>query len=363
MSKREQMDAWVLHGIGDLRFEKVDRPVPGEGEVLVQVKAAGICGSDIPRVYQNGAHVHPLIPGHEFSGVAVETGRGVDNSWPGQRVGVFPLIPCQSCAPCRQRHYELCRNYGYIGSRRNGAFAEYVTVPAWNLLRLPKKVTYEEAAMLEPMSVAVHAMRRVRPSAEDTVAVCGLGTIGMLLVMFLLEAGIRKLLLIGNKEFQRQTVLRLGIPEAAYCDSRQQDVSAWLQERTGGMGTDVFFECVGRNETCLLGIRNTAPLGRVMLVGNPFGDMHLPQAVYWKILRNQLTVTGTWNSSFLQEPEDDWNYVLERLEGRRIAPAWLITHRLPLEELERGLKIMRDKTGDYGKVMADIAPPSGTCQK
>lgn len=96
------MKAWILHGINDLRLEDVPVPVPGEKEVLVRVKAAGICGSDIPRVYRTGAHIHPLIPGHEFSGEVVEMGSGVDRSWVGQRVGIFPLIPCQSCGLCEK---------------------------------------------------------------------------------------------------------------------------------------------------------------------------------------------------------------------------------------------------------------------
>lgn len=345
------MKAWVLHEAGDLRFETVPKPSPGKEEVLIRVKATGICGSDIPRIYQNGAYTHPLIPGHEFSGTVEDTGAEVDADWLGQRVGVFPLIPCGNCPPCRNRLYELCRNYSYLGSRKNGAFAEYVTVPAENLLCLPDEMTFEEAAMLEPMAVAVHAMRRVSPSARDTVAVCGLGTIGLFLVMFLLEAGIKNLLVIGNKECQRQNVHMLGLTDDAYCDSRKQDAVRWLLEHTKGRGADVFFECVGKNETCSLAVQNAAPMGKVMLVGNPFTDMNLSRDIYWKILRNQLTVTGSWNSSFLHSPEDDWNYVLERAAERKIRPAKLITHRMPLEELEKGFHIMRDKTENYVKIM------------
>lgn len=345
------MKAWVLHGIGDLRFEEIRRPIPEEGEVLVQVKAAGICGSDIPRIYQTGAHIHPLIPGHEFSGVVAEVGKGVSPGWRGRRVGVFPLIPCGKCLSCQDRHYEMCRDYSYVGSRRDGAFAEYVSVPVQNLTALPEEISFEEAAMLEPMAVAVHAMRRVQPREADMVAVCGIGTIGLLLAMFLLEAGAENLLVIGKKEFQKQAVRKLGLSEAVYCDSREKAAAQWIMERTGRRGADVFFECVGRKETYALSVENAAPLGRVMLVGNPFSDMSLPREVYWKILRNQLTVAGTWNSSFLGEPGDDWEYVKKRLAEGRIAPAELITHRLALDELERGLLVMRDKTEDYGKVM------------
>lgn len=370
-----RMKAWVLQGIDSLVLKEVPVPALGSGEVLVAVRAAGICGSDIPRVYRTGAHRHPLIPGHEFSGEVVELGENVDRSWLGKRVGVFPLIPCRSCEPCRRKQYEMCRNYDYLGSRRDGGFAEYVAVPVWNLLTLPQSVSYEEAAMLEPMAVAVHAMRRMlsesdiwisengkragfageaeaeKKAGNISVAVCGLGTIGLLLLMFLKEAGIREVYAVGNKDFQKEMAKKLGVTEEFYCDSRRQDQHQWLMERTGGRGVDQYYECVGKSETYELAVNGTAPAGRVVLVGNPYSDMMLKKEVYWKILRNQLTILGTWNSSFTQEPGDDWHYVLERLAQGRIAPAGMISHRFALAELRKGLELMRDKREDYVKVM------------
>lgn len=355
----EEMKAWTLYGIHDLKLETTEVPIIKDDEVLVEVKAVGICGSDIPRIYQNGTYSFPLIPGHEFSGIVAKTGSAVDTGWLGKRVGIFPLIPCKTCMPCQKEQYEMCRHYSYLGSRRNGGFAEFVAVPAENLIQLPDSVTFEEAAMLEPMAVAVHAMRRIAPGQTDTVAVCGLGTIGLLLIMFLMEAGVRNIFSIGNKDFQKQMTVKLGLPEDFYCDSRVHAPGQWLTERTGGAGADVFFECVGKNETLTWAIDYAAPTGKVMLVGNPFSNMNLEKSVYWKILRNQLTVTGTWNSSFSYPQndkktecrQDDWNYVLNKLADRRIAPAALITHRFPLEELDQGFHIMRDKTEDYIKIM------------
>ena len=348
------MKAWVLHGINDLRLEELNSPIIGEKEVLLAVKAAGICGSDIPRVFYTETYSYPLIPGHEFSGQIAAVGANVDPKWQGQSVGVFPLIPCYSCLPCQRGQYEMCRQYSYLGSRRDGGFAEYVAVPEKNLILLPETVSYEEAAMLEPMSVAVHAMRKVAPLREENIVICGLGTIGLFLLMFLLEEGRKNLLVIGNKDFQKRMAVKLGLSEDAYCDSRTQDVERWLLERTEGKGADVFFECVGRNETVMQAVGLTGPGGRIMLVGNPASDMTLSKAVYWKILRNQLTVLGTWNSSFTHTADDDWHYVLDRLQEGRIAPAEMITHRLPLEELNLGLEIMRDKKEEYGKVIAGI---------
>ncbi len=442
------MKAWVLHNINDLRYESVDKPQLSDQEVLVAVKAAGICGSDIPRIYQTGAHRHPLILGHEFSGVVEKIGAGVEPFWEGKRVGIFPLIPCGSCLPCSRQQYEMCRSYSYLGSRRDGGFAQYAVVPKENLISLPDGVTYEEAAMLEPMAVAVHAMRRImyhnlsaaevvrrdgrsRPqeaaavsaaqaayrsvqdnvqetaayggvqsnaqemaacggrqsSAQETAAcggvqdnvqktivVCGLGTIGLLLVMFLLEAQSRRtlragrILAVGNKESQRRAVCKMGLQEDCYCDSRTQEAALWIMQQTDGNGADVFFECVGKNETLAQAADCTAPAGRIMLVGNPYSDMQLEKSVYWKILRNQLTIKGTWNSSFYygrgaggmyaadQESgmQDDWHYVLKRLAEKRITPAAVISHRYGLEELEQGFRIMRDKTEDYMKIMAIV---------
>lgn len=351
------MKAWVLQGIGDIEYTEVAQPEPKEAEVLVKVKAAGICGSDIPRIYQDGAHRMPLIPGHEFAGDVVETGKWADKEWIHKRVGIYPLIPCHSCIACRNGHHEMCRQYSYLGSRRNGGFAEYVSVPQDNLIGLPGSVSYEQAAMLEPLSVAVHAVRRIAIAKEDTVTVCGLGTIGMLIAMLLKERGIDNLLLIGNKEYQKKKALEIGIPKEHYCDSRKEDAALWIAEHTGGNGTDVFFECVGNNQTVCQAVELTAAGGRICLVGNPHTDMTLGKHTYWKILRNQLTITGTWNSSFFTiggikgKANTDWGYALHMMEKEGIKPNQLISHSFSMPQLEQGLRIMRDKTEDYMKIM------------
>ena len=392
------MKAWVLHDINDIRYEDVDNPNPAPCEVLVKIQAAGICGSDIPRIYSTGAHNMPLIPGHEFSGVVISDSLYVDintlatqssdktqnidsdtcNSWVGKRVGIFPLIPCKKCKPCLDGHYEMCRNYSYLGSRRDGAFAEYVSVPVWNLIELPDSVSFEEAAMLEPMSVAVHAMRIGLGSSlqngskgetiDANVIVCGLGTIGLLLTQFLLDAGCKNVFVIGNKDLQKSLAIKIGIAPDHFCDSRVEDVAKWLSSKIDG--ADLFFECVGRNECISLAVDSAAPGGRVVLVGNPYSDITFSRNVYWKILRNQLTVLGTWNSSFSgialstgnssfdgvgnnvpSQSVDDWHYVLERLAAKKVNPSLLITHKYPLEQLDTGLHVMRDKNEEYCKVM------------
>lgn len=345
------LKAYVLREINDFRLEEVERPHPKAGEVLVEVKAAGICGSDIPRIYTTGTYHYPLIPGHEFSGKVVEAGADPGREWLGKRAAVFPLIPCFKCAACAVKQYELCENYNYLGSRTAGGFAEYVCVPTWNLLELPEEVTWEQAAMMEPMSVAVHAIRRLGIKDTDSVMVCGLGTIGLLVVMFLREMGCSSIYVAGNKDFQVMQAERLGIPGENYCDSRKTDCEKWLREQTKGKGVNVFFDCVGKNEILELGLNSLAGEGKMMLVGNPASDVDIDRKVYWKILRRQLKLLGTWNSSFFHEETDDWHYVLERLKCGRIGPEQLITHRLPFDKMIPGFEIMRDKSEDFVKVM------------
>jgi len=345
------MKALVLEDIGTIAYKDIDKPEPKEGEVLLEVKSCGICGSDIPRAYKEGAHNMPLVIGHEFAGRVESVGQNVDSSLIGKRVGVFPLIPCKKCSQCQKHRYEMCKHYDYLGSRSNGGFAEYVSVPQWNLIELPENVSYEEAAMLEPMAVAAHAMRRVDINPEDTILVCGVGTIGTLLTMLLIERGYKNIYVTLNKDFQKDTVLSLGIQEENICDVRQRNIVDFVNDKTDSEGVNVYFECVGSNDTVSEALKVIAPAGKICYIGNPHSDMIFDKDIYWQILRKQVTITGTWNSSFDGQDEDDWHYVLKRLEAKSIEPGKLITHRYKLEDITEGMEIMRDKSQDYIKIM------------
>ena len=358
------MRAQILYGIGNLKYVEMEAPSSRPGEALVKVAACGICGSDVPRIYKTGAHNMPLIPGHEFTGVVERCPE--KPSLEGKRVGVFPLIPCKTCPQCLKKHYEMCQNYDYLGSRRDGGFAEYVSVPIWNLVELPDEITFEEAAMLEPMSVAVHAMRRFYMDKKDDIVICCLGTIGLFLAMFISDAGYDNLWFVGNKDIQKSKLINMGFPEEHICDVRYGDPVRFIMDKTGGKGADVYFEAVGRPENYEQAIKCTAPMGKVVLVGNPAADMNLSKDTYWKILRNQIDLTGTWNSSYLGEEgtscNDDWKYVLERLcawknqdSATGFSPRDLITHRLFLSEIPTGLDIMKRKSEDYIKIMIQVS--------
>ncbi len=345
------MKAYLLKDIGKFECADVEEPVCGSNEVIVKVATAGVCGSDIPRIYRTGAYTYPLIPGHEFSGTVLDVGKDTDRSWIGKRVGIFPMIPCKKCGPCLDKSYELCRSYSYLGSRRAGGFAEQAAVPVWNLIELPDSVSFEQAAMLEPMAVAVHAMRRSGVDTADSVVVCGLGTIGLLLYLLLKEKGIKRIYLIGNKKYQEEVAGRLGADKDCFCNNHIEDADDWLDYKISS-GVNLFFDCAGTEETVGLALRHTAPNGTTMIVGNPPSQMEFDKQTFWRILRNQLTVKGTWNSSFMHTTFDDWHYCLDLIAQKRVVPEKLISHRFPFDMLGEGIRMMRDKKEGYTKVMA-----------
>ena len=197
------MKAYVLEGIGQLVYKDVQIPQLGADEVLVEVMNAGICGSDIPRIFKTGTYHFPTVPGHEFAGIVRQAASKNNNYLIGKRVGVFPLMPCMKCEQCKKKAYEMCQSYNYLGSRTDGGFAEYAAVPAWNLIELPPKVSFEDAAMLEPAGVALHAIRQADMGEVGSAAVYGCGTIGTLVIQWLNAMGVKNLYAIGTREEQR----------------------------------------------------------------------------------------------------------------------------------------------------------------
>ena len=205
------MKAYNLHAVGDLRYEDLDMPCCPSGWALVEVRAAGICSSDIPRIFTKGTYHFPTVPGHEFSGVVHSVADSLSDSLVGSPVGVFPLIPCRKCASCKEHRYETCSNYDYIGSRRDGAFAEYVAVPIWNLVRLPHGISFETAAMMEPLAVALHSLKQGKLESGMNVAIVGTGMIGIAAGQWAKKLGASNVIVLGRSDAKREMVERCGL--------------------------------------------------------------------------------------------------------------------------------------------------------
>lgn len=332
------MKAYVLHKVNDLRYEDVPMPECPKGWVIVQVKAAGICSSDIARVFTKGTYHFPTIPGHEFSGVVYSVVDEELKSWVGKRVGIFPLIPCRECPQCKQKQYEMCANYDYVGSRRDGAFAEYVAVPLWNLLPLPDEVPLEVAAMLEPLSVGLHALKKAEINQTDSVAVIGTGMIGISAAQWAKKYTDGEVVVIGRNENKRHLVDSTGLTYEVHTKS-------------DGKEYDVVLEAVGTPESVDLALNMVRPGGTVILMGNPSGDILLTQNTYWRILRKQLIVKGTWNSFYDGDNKSDWTEAIEALAKGEVEVKSLISHTFPQERLIDSLQLMRDHKEPYCKIM------------
>ena len=324
--------------MNDLRYEDVPIPECPKGWVIVQVKAAGICSSDIARVFTKGTYHFPTIPGHEFSGVVYSVVDEENQSWEGKRVGVFPLIPCRECPQCKQKQYEMCANYDYLGSRRDGAFAEYVAVPLWNLLPLPNEVPLEVAAMLEPLSVGLHALKKAEIKQTDSVAVIGTGMIGISAAQWAKKYTAGEVVVIGRNENKRYLVESTGLPYEVHTKAEDKEY-------------DVVLEAVGTPESVDLALNLIRPGGTVVLMGNPSGDILLTQNTYWRILRKQLIVKGTWNSFYDGDNKSDWTEAIEALAKGEVEVKSLISHTFPQERLIDGLQLMRDHKEPYCKIM------------
>ena len=329
------MKAYVLHGIGDLRYEDWPAPELQPGWALVKVLATGICSSDIPRIFTKGTYHFPTIPGHEFCGRVEAVHDEADSGWIGKRVGVFPLIPCKKCPSCQRGEYETCEHYDYLGSRRDGGFAEYVAVPVWNLLELPDEVSDIQGALLEPAAVALHGVKRAEIQPGDSVYVVGTGAIGLLAGQWARLKGADRVVVKGRSEAKRELAENCGL------EYRTDTVSEPF---------DRVIEAVGSEAALTESIQLAAPGGRLVLMGNPDGSRTLSQDTYWRILRKQLTLTGTWNSSYGSE-NSDWAETVEAMGSNKLRIEEIVSHKMKSPELAAGLEIMREKKGQYCKIV------------
>ena len=342
------MHACVLHAIGDLRHEEVPDPRPRMGEVLLRVGACGVCGSDIPRVFTKGTYTFPTIPGHELAGVVAEVGGGVDPSFAGKKAAVFPLIPCRKCPMCEIGEYAQCTDYNYLGSRCDGGFAEYVRVPVWNLLFLPEGVSVVEAAMTEPAAVAVHALRQAGIDIGDRVLILGAGPIGLMVGMWAQAWGAGKVMLVDIDLQKLEFAKSLGFTDTCHCG--EDELAAWVKDLTDE-GADLVVEASGSPvalDQCMIAAK---VFGNVVLMGNPEGNMNLSQQAYWAILRKQLKLHGTWNSTYSKIARSEWQLTLDFMASGKLDVKPLITHRVGLDGLFDRMKAIRDRAEFSNKVL------------
>lgn len=324
------MKALVLSEYKHLKVTEMPAPDPGAGEVLVRVAACGICGSDVHGYDgSTGRRIPPLVMGHEAAGVVAAIGSGVKAFAPGDRVTMDSTVSCGNCAFCSRGEINLCDNRQVLGVscaefRRAGAFAEFVVVPERILYRLPDNLSFPEAAMLEAVSVALHAVRVSHLEGRqdgETALVIGAGMIGLLVLQAARAAGLSRVLIADVDSSRLKLAQSVGAEETLLLSG--DDLIDEIFRRTEGRGVDLALEAVGINETVQTAISSVRKGGRVTLVGNVTPNVVLPLQ---KVVSRQLLLQGSCASS------GEYPQAIEWIADGRIRVAPLISAVAPLSD-------------------------------
>ncbi len=341
------MKALVLEENGKLVYKDVPFPEkPGKEYYLIRVKYAGICGSDIGRAFNGRAYHYPLIMGHEFSGVIEESFRGARFK-KGTAITAFPLIPCGKCKACLTGNYAQCINYDYIGSRRDGAFAEYLYMPEKNIFRIPDGVNIKHAALTEPAAVALNGIRKLKIKGGESAAVFGGGTVGNLAAQWLSILGCEKVIVIEIDEKKLELAKKMNLHT---CNPAKYDPIKFIMDITEGEGVNFSIEACGLPITYRQAILSLANFGSVVFIGNLSGKLEFDENDISRILRKEIKIYGNWNSKIVSEGRDDWSTVLNYMD-KKLKIDGLISHTFKLEDGLKAFKSIMDNTIYTNKVI------------
>ncbi len=321
------MKALVLKDYKVFAYEDVPAPSPAPDEVLVGVKACGICGSDVHGMDgSTGRRRPPIIMGHEASGVIAGVGAEVRQWSPGDRVTFDSTIYCGHCSFCRRGEINLCDQRRVLGVscedyRQHGAFAEFVTVPERILYRVPERLPLEHAALVEPFSIALHAVRRAPPSLNDSVVVIGAGMIGLALVQALRHTGCGRLIVADVADDRLDLAQKCGATHIL--NSGRENAADAIAALTQGRGADFTFEAVGITATVDLAVRSLRKGGSATLVGNVMPKIEFPLQL---AVTRELSVYGSCAS------RGEYPACLEMLARGALQAEPLISAKAPLAE-------------------------------
>lgn len=344
------MRAAVVVGPHQVEMREMHRPEPGPGEALVRVEACGVCGSDL-HAYEGSQPFfqYPEIPGHEVVGEVVELAPGAAPEIPGRvqpnppevgsRVVLDPSMPCGECYPCRRGRYNCCENMRVIGVHAPGAFAAYYVAPVGCLHGVPAEMSADAAVMVEPLSIGCQGTNRAGVSAEDTVLIIGAGTIGLSVLQVCLSRGARCAI-------SDLSAGRLGVAEelgAELClNPQDQGFDAALADFTEGSGPAVVIEAVGLAATVRQALAVVAASGRVVMLGLCSEEVSFPGS--WMV-RKELDFLGSrLHGGTVPE-------AIALIATGKAAPERLVTHHLPLDEVEQALRLMHDEPDTTLKVI------------
>lgn len=332
---------------GAMEVKELPTPKPGRGEILVQMKAAGICYSDVMILmnkYKGRVPVPiPLIMGHEGAGVIAEVGQGVEHVKAGDKVGLNPLWGCGQCVNCLNGYPNMCQAWRHLGITCDGTFAEYRVLPSFVAYKLPASISMIDAAFLEPISLTVRTLDHVKPRLGDTVAIIGPGSIGMFHLQAFRSAGASVVIVIGLDQDAKRFEIAKKLGADFIVNGSKEDVVERVKEITQGLGCDIVVETANHPSTVPLAIHLAAARGRVVLFGL------YPEATLspLTLLRSGLTVMGdvaVLPGQFLR--------AIRWVEYKKVLAEPMITRRFKLDQANEGFEAFHQ--GEIVKVLFEM---------
>jgi threonine 3-dehydrogenase len=328
--------------------QETEEPEIGPSQVLVEIKATAICGSDI-HIYNWDEQTTrwktplPMTVGHEFAGTVAEVGKEVKSLRPGDNVAGESHIPCGICYYCRTGNMHICQDMLIFGLQtKEGSFAKYAAVPEVIAYKLPSGISYEEGAMLEAFGVAVHGIERTRIEPGDAVLVIGSGPIGIFAQQVAKASGASIVIAAGRRQFRLDLAKRIGSADV-FLSTEKEDVVKRTMELTSGRGADVVIELAGVPTTIRQGFQALKKTGRIALVGLPAKPVEIEATSM--IIYKEATVTGSTGRSMF----GTWERMARLVASKRVNLTGVITDRLPLDKAEEGFQ--RVLKGESGKVL------------
>lgn len=344
------MKAAVLYGNEDIRYDDWEMPELKAGMVKVRVRASGICGSDVPRVLHHGAHFYPVVLGHEFSGDVVEVGEGVTSLTIGDTVSGAPLVPCMKCGDCQQGNFALCKHYSFIGSRQQGSFAEYVVIPAMNAVKYDPAIPYEQAAMFEPSTVAIHGLLQADYKGGGTVAILGCGTIGIFTLQWAKILGAKSIVAFDIDEGRLALAKRMGADETV--NTREDGFMNKAMALTSGQGYQYVFETAGNPITMRMAFDLAANKAGVCFIGTPHTDLTFTPRQWENMNRKEFHLTGSWMSYSAPFPGREWELTAHYFQtGELKFDPGFIYRTYPLSRAAEAFALYKDPSQVHGKIM------------
>ena len=326
---------------GEIIYREVDIAAVGSDQIKVKIKRIGVCGSDI-HVY-HGKHPftsYPVVQGHEVSAEVVAVGRNVTDFKPGDKVTIQPQVVCGKCYPCTHGMYNDCEVLKVMGFQTTGMASEYFVTEAAKALKLPDNISWDHGSMIEPLAVAVHAMRRYGDVKNKNVLVLGGGTIGNLTAQTAKAMGANKVLISEISEYRLEAAKKAGVETV---NPVKQDLKEAIRNSLGPDGADVIFECVGVNATMSQAIEYARKGSHIVVVG-VFGDLATMNAAL--IQDHELTLVGT-----AMYRVEDFKKAIELAEAGLIEFDSLITDHVPFKEYQRAYQIIDEQKDKAMKVI------------